>query len=129
MVYARHMQSIFITYVGHVQAGICTHVKTYAKHMQTYANICKHMYSISRHMHAYADICKALANIYKCKHMQSYALYMTYSDHLEGWDVLYNIIFCCMANILLHNRNLLVYIAFNLILCSICCITYASYAT
>ena len=40
--------------------------------------------------------------------------------HLEGWDVLYNIIFCYVANILLHNRNLFGYIAFNLMLYSIC---------
>ena len=48
------------------------------------------------------------------------------SLHLEGWDVLYNIIFCYIANILLHNRNLLGYIAFNLMLCSICYMTYAT---
>ena len=31
--------------------------------------------------------------------------------HLEGWDVLYNmIIFFFLANILLHNRNLFVYV-------------------
>ena len=33
--------------------------------------------------------------------------------HLEGWDVLYNILFCHIANILLHNRNIFGYIAFN----------------
>ena len=48
------------------------------------------------------------------------------SRHLEGWDVLYNIIFCYIANILLHNRNLFGYIAFNLMLYSICYITYAT---
>ena len=48
------------------------------------------------------------------------------SRHLEGWDVLYNIIFCYIANILLHNRNLFGYIAFNLMLNSICYITYAT---
>ena len=48
-------------------------------------------------------------------------------EHLEGWDVLYNINFCYIANILLHNRNLFVYIAFNLTLYdSICYITYAT---
>ena len=35
------------------------------------------------------------------------------------------IIFGYIANILLHNRNLLSYIPFNLMLCSICYITYA----
>ena len=35
------------------------------------------------------------------------------------------IIFCYIANILLHNRNLFGYMAFNLMLCSICYITYA----
>ena len=49
------------------------------------------------------------------------------TEHLEGWDVLYyNILFCYIANILLHNRNLFVYIAFNLMLYSICYITYAT---
>ena len=28
------------------------------------------------------------------------------NHHLEGWDVLYNIIFCYIANILLHYTNL-----------------------
>ena len=46
--------------------------------------------------------------------------------HLEGWDVLYNIMFCYIPSILLHNRNLFSYIAFTLILCSICYITYAT---
>ena len=46
--------------------------------------------------------------------------------HLEGWDVLYNIIFCYIANILLHNRNIVGYIAFNLMLCSIFYITYTT---
>ena len=46
--------------------------------------------------------------------------------HLEGWDVLYNIIFCYIENILLHNRNLFVYIAFNWMLNSICSVTYAT---
>ena len=45
---------------------------------------------------------------------------------LEGWDVQYNIIFCYIANILLHNRNLFSYIAFNLMLCSLCYISYAT---
>ena len=40
--------------------------------------------------------------------------------------VLYNIIFCYIANILLHNRNLFGYIAFNLMLYRICYITYAT---
>ena len=40
-------------------------------------------------------------------------------QHLEGWDVLYNILFCYIAKFLLHNRNLFVYIAFNLMLCYI----------
>ena len=48
------------------------------------------------------------------------------AGHLEGWDVLYNIIFCYIANILLYNRNLFEYIAFNLMLCNICYITYAT---
>ena len=43
-----------------------------------------------------------------------------HTHHLEGWDVLYNIIFCYIASILLHNRNLFFYIAFNLMLYSIC---------
>ena len=46
--------------------------------------------------------------------------------HLEGWDVLYNILFCYIEKFLLHNRNLFVYIAFNLMLYSICYITYAT---
>ena len=46
--------------------------------------------------------------------------------HLEGWDVLYNIIFINIANMLLHNRNLFGYIVFNLMLYSICYITYAT---
>ena len=46
--------------------------------------------------------------------------------HLEGWDVLYNTIFCYIANILLHNRNLFGYVAFNLMLYSTCYITYAT---
>ena len=33
--------------------------------------------------------------------------------HLEGWDVLYIIIVCYIANILPSNRNLFGYIAFN----------------
>ena len=47
--------------------------------------------------------------------------------HLEGWDVLYSIISCYVANILLHNRNIFGYIAFNLMLYSICYITFATY--
>ena len=35
--------------------------------------------------------------------------------NLEGWDVLYNILFSYIANILQHNRNLFIYIAFILI--------------
>ena len=46
--------------------------------------------------------------------------------HLEGWDVLYNIIFCYIANFLLHNRNFFGYKAFNLMLYNICYITYAT---
>ena len=45
-------------------------------------------------------------------------------DHLEGWDVLYNILFCYIAKFLLHNRNFFVYIAFNLMLYSICYIKH-----
>ena len=46
--------------------------------------------------------------------------------HLEGWDVLYNIIFCYVANILLHNKNRFGYAAFNLMLYSMCYITYGT---
>ena len=45
--------------------------------------------------------------------------------HLEGWDVQYNIIFCYLANTLLHKCNLCFYIVFNLMLCSICYLIYA----
>ena len=54
------------------------------------------------------------------------AVWIHRCEHLEGWDVLYKIIFCYIANLLLHNRNLFGYIAFNLMLYSICYITYAT---
>ena len=41
---------------------------------------------------------------------QQHWFWVDTSSHLEGWDVIYNIIFCYIANILLHNRNLFGYI-------------------
>ena len=62
-------------------------------------------------------------------HMSAYNMHTqacTFMHTIYGWDVLYNILFCYIAKFLLHNRNLFVYIAFNLMLYSICYITYAT---
>ena len=69
----------------------------------------------------------AYHNIYIVKYIIKFSLTVLVIEfHLEGWDVRYNIIFCYITNILLHNKNLFGYIAFNLMSYSICYITYAT---